>query len=495
MLWPLFVSVVIIVALWKYFNHGQNDLARLPGPPKAPIVGSALAFIGLTQEEIFKKIIDLPSQYGTRVVISAFGRYILHIYGVEDIEIVLSHSRNITKSKPYRFMEPWLGTGLLVSTGNKWHRRRKILTPTFHFDILKTFLKVFEEQSRSMVDELRKLTKEGKDVLDVIPFISDYMLYSICETAMGIKLDSDTSQTKIEYKEAILDIGSIVMERLTKIYLHNDFIFYLHPLGKRFAKSLKKVHSFADNVIMERKKAYDRGDVGNAVNGDNGGSKRRLALLDLLLEAERKGEIDLEGIREEVNTFMFEGHDTTATALSFGLMLLADHEEVQERIFEEYKSLYGDSDQGTNMSDLGDMKYLEAVIKEILRLYPSVPFIGREIVEDFMLDDIKVLKGEEVVVHIYDVQRRADLYPEPEAFKPERFLEVDSRHPYAYVPFSAGPRNCIGQRFAKMEMKCALSEIVRKFRLQPMTRGARPTLKADIVLRCVDPIHVRLIPR
>ncbi|XP_069360280.1 cytochrome P450 4C1-like [Maniola hyperantus] len=495
MLWPLVVSVVIIVVLWKYFTQEQNDLARLPGPPKVPIVGSALTFLGLTQEEIFKKITNLPKLYGSRVVITAFGQYILHTYNLEDIEIVLSHSRNITKSKPYRFMAPWLGSGLLISTGNKWHRRRKILTPTFHFDILKSFLKVFEEQSRSMVEELSKLTKEGKDVVDVIPFISDYMLYTICETAMGIKLDSDTSETKIEYKAAILDIGSMVMERLTNIYLHNDFLFNLHPLGRRFAKSLEKVHSFADNVIMERKKAYDSGDIVNVGNGDNGGSKRRLALLDLLLEAERKGEIDLEGIREEVNTFMFEGHDTTATALSFGLMLLADHEEVQERIFDECKSLYGDSDQATNMSDLGEMKYLEAVIKEILRLYPSVPFIGREIVEDFMLDDIKVQKGEEVVVHIYDVQRRADLYPEPEVFKPERFLEADSRHPYAYVPFSAGPRNCIGQRFAKMEMKCVLSEIVRNFRLEPMKRGARPTLKADIVLRCVDPIHVRFIPR
>ncbi|XP_052742428.1 cytochrome P450 4C1-like, partial [Bicyclus anynana] len=275
-------------------------------------------------EETFKRITALPNEYGGRVVLTAFGRYILHTYNVEDIEIVLSHSRNIKKGMAYSFMEPWLGTGLLISTGNKWHRRRKILTPAFHFDILKSFLKVFEEQSKSLVEGLRQLNKGGTDVVDVIPFISDYMLYAICETAMGIKLDSDTSETKIEYKKAILDIGSIVMQRLTTIYLHNDIIFNLHPLGRRFAKCLDKVHSFADNVIMERKKAYG--------TEQNGGSKRRLALLDLLLEAERKGEIDLEGIREEVNTFMFEGHDTTAIALSFGIMLLADHEEVQVKL-------------------------------------------------------------------------------------------------------------------------------------------------------------------
>ncbi|CAH2242602.1 jg2447 [Pararge aegeria aegeria] len=400
-----------------------------------------MTFMGLPPEEVFKRITNLRNDYGDRVVITAFRRHILHTYKEEDIEIILSHSRNIKKGIAYRFMEPWLGTGLLISTGNKWHRRRKILTPAFHFDILKSFLKVFEEQSQSLVEALRQLNKEGTEVLDVIPFISDHMLYTICETAMGIKLDADKTETKVEYKKAILDIGAMVMERLTTFYLHSDFLFNLHPLGRRFAKSLAKVHSFADNVIMERKKAYDSGAV---LNADNGEGKRRLALLDLLLESERKGEIDLEGIREEVNTFMFEGHDTTAIALSFGLMLLADHEEVQERIFEECKDIFSDSSHSISMSDLGEMKYLEAVIKEILRLYPSVPFIGREIVEDFMLGDIKVKKGSEVVVHIYDVQRRPELYPEPEAFKPERFLEADSRHSYAYVPFSAGPRNCIG---------------------------------------------------
>ncbi|XP_061379641.1 cytochrome P450 4C1-like [Danaus plexippus] len=483
MLWPIFFGLLVCVVVWRLIKQEPNDLAHLPGPPRTPIFGSVFMFLGKSHSELFKMLVELPKKYGNRLVIKAMHRYILHVYKVEDIEIVLTHSRNIKKNKPYTFIEPWLGTGLLISNGSKWQKRRKILTPTFHFDILKGFVKVFEEQSRNLTTMLRKKLQES-NVVDTMAIMSDFTLYIICETAMGIRLNADKSAEKMMYKKAIMEIGQIVMKRLTTVWLHSDLIFYNMPIGKKFTKCLENVHSFADNVILERKKKYE------SVANEDGG-RRRLAFLDLLLEAERNGEIDLEGVREEVNTFMFEGHDTTATALAFGLVLLADSEEVQERLFEECQRVGPEP----SVSELNDMKYLEAVVKEILRLYPSVPFIGREITEDFMLDDIKVKKGCEVVVHIYDVHRRPDLYPDPEAFKPERFLDEEKRHPYSYVPFSAGPRNCIGQKFAKLQMKVVISEIVRNFKLSPLVAGARPDLKVDLVLRPAETIYVKFYPR
>nr|ULR85497.1 cytochrome P450 [Spodoptera frugiperda] len=247
-----------------------------------------------------------------------------------------------------------------------------------------------------------------------------------------------------------------------------------------------------DRKAQRLQNKAEESDVADVSDGI--GTKKRLAMLDLLLEAEEKGQIDMDGIRDEVNTFMFEGHDTTALALTFGLMLLADHEDVQERIYEECQTILGDSEHVT-MSNLADMKYLEAVIKEVLRLYPSVPFIGREITEDFKLGDITVKKGTTVDVHIYELHRRADMFPEPEKFMPERFLGTELKHPYAYVPFSAGPRNCIGQRFAMQEMKTTLSELVRHFKIVPKVKGARPRIMVDLVLRPVDPIYVKFIPR
>uniref|UniRef100_A0A1E1WMD2 Cytochrome P450 n=1 Tax=Pectinophora gossypiella TaxID=13191 RepID=A0A1E1WMD2_PECGO len=254
------------------------------------------------------------------------------------------------------------------------------------------------------------------------------------ETAMGTQLDQDKSTASVEYKQAILQMGTLLVERVTKFWLHNDFIFQRTAIFQKYDKILNKVHSFADEVILERKKQRTQNGACDETE-DAVGKKKRMAMLDLLLEAESKGEIDLAGIREEVNTFMFEGHDTTATALTFGLMLLADHEEVQERVREEIERVVGS--RVPTMTDLGELKYLEAVIKETLRLYPSVPFIARTITEDFML----------------------------------------------------------GQRFAMLEMKSILCEVCRNFKLLPRTKGWRPALVSDLVLRSTDHIYVTFEPR
>ncbi|XP_022126369.2 cytochrome P450 4C1-like isoform X1 [Pieris rapae] len=492
MLWEIAVCAVIIYLIKHFFFSNVNpSVDKLPGPPRKFLFGSALEFVGYTPSESFEKIVAFPKLYGNRICLKILNRYILFVYTPKDIEVVLSHSRNITKNITYDFLKPWLGTGLVLSTGAKWHKRRKILTPAFHFEILKNFAKVFEEESRNMVKDINCRLQRGEDVLDVMPFLSDYTLYTICETAMGTKLSSGDSEAKLDYKKSILSIGSLIMQRAPRFWLHFDFTFYLSSLGKEFKKCLKDNFAFTDSVIDERRR--QKANITEELKETEG--KKRLALLDLLLEAEGKGEIDLEGIREEVNTFMFEGHDTTAMALTFGLMLLAEHRKVQDLIYEECISIFGDSDRTATTADLAEMKYLDATIKEILRLYPSVPSIGRLITEDFYLDETHVAKGTEVIVNIYNVHRNEEYFPEPEVFRPERFLVNGDKPHFSYIPFSAGPRNCIGQRFAMQEMKYMLSDIIRHFVLSPKKKGFRPKLKRDLVLRSNDPIYVKFSSR
>ncbi|PZC75222.1 hypothetical protein B5X24_HaOG200082 [Helicoverpa armigera] len=487
----LIAGAVALVVWLLFFKEEEDPLDKLPGPKRLPIIGNSWELFQSPPDKLLDVMVGYTKQYGERYVFKVMGLRVLHISGPADIEVVLAHSKNIKKSVPYDFLKDWLGAGLLLSTGAHWHKRRKILTPTFHFNILKNFANVIEEKTQDLVKSLKK--KNGEDV-SLMPTISDFTLFTICETAMGTKLDDDQTSATVDYKNAVLNIGMQMLSRITRIWLHNDFVFKNTSRGREFGRTLEVAKTFADNVIMDRKATREQNKVSVEEEVNDIGTKRRLAMLDLLLEAEEKGQIDMEGIRDEVNTFMFEGHDTTALALTFGLMLLADYEDVQERIYEECQSIVGESEHVT-MSHLADMKYLEAVIKETLRLYPSVPFIGREIVEDFKLGDLLVKKGSTVDVHIYELHHREDLFPDAEAFKPERFLTNELKHPYAYVPFSAGPRNCIGQRFAMQEMKTTLSEIVRNFKLVPKVKGARPRIMADLVLRPVDPIYVKFIPR
>lgn len=165
-------------------------------------------------------------------------------------------------------------------------------------------------------------------------------------------------------------------------------------------------------------------------------------MLDTLLASEAKGEIDAEGIREEVDTFMFEGHDTTATGLVFIFFELGQNKDVQQKVYDEIKSVVdGAGEDPLDTAAFNTMSYTERVIKECMRLYPPVPFISRDLTEDIRLaSGHRIPKGTQVNLHIYDLHRDPEQFPDPDAFDPDRFLpeKSEKRHPFAYLPFSAG---------------------------------------------------------
>ena len=169
-------------------------------------------------------------------------------------------------------------------------------------------------------------------------------------------------------------------------------------------------------------------------------------MLDTLLKAEKEGLIDHAGICEEVDTFMFEGFDTTSMGLIFSLMNLSLNPEMQERCYQEIMDNINDL-ENLNISQLNNLKYMECFLKETMRLYPSVPVIMRESVTETQLSNGLILPPKTfITLSIFDIHRNPKYFENPNTFDPERFTPERSvgRHPYAYLPFSAGQRNCIG---------------------------------------------------
>lgn len=140
------------------------------------------------------------------------------------------------------------------------------------------------------------------------------------------------------------------------------------------------------------------------------------------------------------------------------------------------------------------MKHLERVIKESMRLYPPVPFIGRILSEDVQLDQYTLPKGTAIKLAIYYLHRDTRFFPEPETFDPSRFLPENtvSRHPYAYLPFSAGPRNCVGQKFAMYEEKSVLSSVIRNYKITSIEKRDEINLISELILRTHHGINVKL---
>ncbi|XP_013134893.1 PREDICTED: cytochrome P450 4C1-like [Papilio polytes] len=494
-----FAAILLILHILLNYNRNARLLRKIPGLKDHFIVGDALAGIK-SPVELFRFGRELAKKHNGIYRFWCFPLGAVFIYNPDDVEIILTSMKYHEKSIIYKFLKPWLNDGLLLSGGSKWLHRRKILTPAFHFNILRQYLVSLEDSASRLVDTVNKVLN---DEVDLVPLISECTLQSICESAMGTKLSDDT--TGKSYKEAIHKLGFLLVQRFIKIYLYADFFFNLSALAKKQNKYLSIVHNFTRNVIKERKKyVKDNGIcLSNTINGNNNdylniySKKRRTAMLDLLILAEKDGLIDSAGIEEEVDTFMFEGHDTTAAALTYCLMLIANYPDIQNKIVAELKDIYGETKRAPTIEDLNAMRYLERCIKEAIRLYPPVPFISRKLNDSVQLSNYTVPAGTLCHIHIYDLHRLESLYPNPLKFDPDRFLpeNVATRHNYAYIPFSAGPRNCIGQKFAMMQMKTAVSAILLNFKLLPVTGCADLQFQSDLILRNSKPVYAKFVKR
>ncbi|XP_059541621.1 cytochrome P450 4V2-like isoform X2 [Myotis daubentonii] len=404
-------ATLILSFLQMMASYAHNWLQMRP----IPSISGAYPFLGHALipkrggTEFFQQVIYYTEQNRHVPMVKAWlGTVpVIAMFKAETIEVILTSSEQIDKSYLYRFVEPWLGLGLLTRMTDLLHRRMKT------------------------------------------------------------------------------------------IWFWHDVLYLLFKDGRDHKRNLKILHNFTTNVINERANEIKRYEERKSDDKGMTLSKRKhKAFLDLLLNVmdDEGNKLSLEAIREEVDTFMFEGHDTTAAGINWALYLLGCYPEVQKTLDSELDEVFGNSDRPVTLEDLRKLKYLECVIKETLRIFPSVPIIARELNEDCDVGGYKVVKGSQILIIPYALHRDPRYFPDPEEFKPERFFPENSmgRHPYAYVPFSAGPRNCIGQRFAMMEEKVVLSCILRHFWVESNQKREELGLAGEVILRPINGIWIKL---
>lgn len=250
----------------------------------------------------------------------------------------------------------------------------------------------------------------------------------------------------------------------------------------------KRLNEFTRKMIKQRRE----------ILGDSPSSYKRKCLLDYMIQiSDTNAEFTEEDIVNEACTFMLAGQDSVGAAVAFTLFLLAQNSTEQSKCFGELKQIFGGDDRSPTMMDLRQMRFVEMCIKEALRLYPSVPLIARKLGEEVQLSKYKLPAGSNVFICPYATHRLPHIYPDPEVFNPQRFSPENSekRHPYAFIPFSAGPRYCIGNRFAIMEIKTIVSKLLRSFELLPV--AGKTTFEATfrITLRASGGLWIRLKKR
>ena len=500
--WSVSVATILFLAawlnvpgtLWSYYRQWRASRG-VPGWPTHWLYGN-LHQIGNFDETIMKVSRQYVYSNHYKMTKTWIGPLFVSIavHHPSCVKELFKHSKD---ALVYDIVRPWLGEGLLTSEGEKWFRNRRLLTPAFHYAILKPYVPVYNSCIQTLIEKWTVSSKEGNSVklFDTICLAS---LDIILQCAFSYK--SDCQNTRPPYVEAVQRLTYACSERLLNPLYQVNWLYSLTPHGRRTKQLCKLVHDHADMVIEQRKKAL--GLTGNQKIVDmtsfleQVSKSRRLDFLDILLTASDENGVglsDLE-IRNEVDTFMFEGHDTTTSGMCWTLYCLAQHPEHQQKVREEVNSVLSGREHLT-YDDLKELKYTQCCIKEALRLYPPVSIIFRQLDRDLEIDGQWFPKGMHFRIPIQSIHNNPDVWPDPEIYDPMRFhpSHAESRDPYAYLPFSAGSRNCIGQNFAMNEEKTVIASLLNQFRLS-VDQDHKVEMLPRMVLKAKNGIRIFVEP-
>ncbi|XP_063078074.1 cytochrome P450 4F3 [Engraulis encrasicolus] len=402
----------------------------------------------------------------------------------------------------YGLMRPWLGQSLLLSNGEQWSRQRRLLTPAFHFDILKSYVLIFNQSAHIMHAKWRRLVDGGQDCLEMFEQLSLMTLDSLLKCVFSY--DSHCQEESNEYISAIMKLSVLVVKRQRRLAHHWDSVYWRSPEGKEFRQACEVVHGFTASVVQQRRAELEQQGAAEShqvakekEKEEEDGVRRRVTdFIELLLQSKDEDGNGLtdEEIKAQADTFMFAGHDTTASAISWVLYNLARHPEYQQRCRDEVNALLEDRDQDDILwDDLTNMPFTTMCIKESLRLHPPVAALSRAYsVDKTVPGDRTVPKGSICLVSIYGTHHNPTVWPDPDVYNPMRFENLKGSSPYSFIPFSAGPRNCIGQKFAMVELRVAVALTLRRFRLT--SEGPEARRLYSLVMRAEGGIHLHLEP-
>ena len=467
----IILGILLSVKLfWIYITSPWCNFIKVP-LNEYPILGHLPGLLSMSEFEFFKNhLLWLTTTKPQTKLIWIGCRHILVTADIKVFERILSSPKLITKSSSYWIFKDWLGQSLFTSTGSFWQHRRKMLTPSFHFSIMNDSTRIMEYYSKNLVSFLQTHddTQSGIDVFKLMKMHSIGIIY---EAAFGLKNDfiknALNDEKCIGDNRETLDFIKNIDRLLILLFKRDEVPFYWFnnifkwfPEGIEFYHKLKLIEGFCLDAIKKRIKLFDSID-------DISNKNKHNIFIDRLISSYQNGELDMQDILNETQTFLFAGYDTVATALSWCMFMLGSHPEIQQKAYQEAKKM-----KELNLpiqEELKEMKFIESVIKESLRIHPSAPMISRNIDEAIEIDSVVYPKGSCVTLAILAMHRNPLIWEDPLEFKPERFLAGSEhnkpRSPYSFVPFSAGPRNCIGQKFAMMELKITVYHLLLDFEI------------------------------
>jgi cytochrome P450 len=396
-----------------------------------------------TSEDLLSWMRDQFKRFGDIYKASVYGSDVYVVSDPKYVDYVLRENwQNYKKGLAIKRINLLLGNGLMVSEGEFWKGQRRTIQPAFHHEAIRTLVKLMTIANVALLKKWEQAAQEHASVnvtRDVSLMVLDVVLISI--------FGSDYEQVAPHFRTLSEDAAR----------------------NLQFAQAFRSLGKIVAQVAGQRRKE-------NIMATD---------LLGMLMEARDRESGQVMPDRQlvsEIMTLIVAGHETTASTLNWTWYLLSQNSEVEERLWTELSDL-----AGSEFPDLGDLpkfQYTRQIIEEALRLYPPGWLMTRKALKDDQFGDYFVPAGTEIYISPYLIQRHPALWEAPDRFNPDRFEADSSRNPHALamLAFSAGPRKCIGELFARIEMQIHLMMIAKRLRLR-CADDKVPELDAGVNLR------------
>lgn len=400
-----------------------------PTPTGHPVVGNTIQFAS----DAFGFVEDARAACGDAFAVDLLGPETLYVLAAPE------HARRVLDSDADAFgktadFRRAFGEGLVSVEGETWRRQRQLLQPHFYRDRIASYVPTMVRRTRRRLD-----TWADGDRLDVEEEMSALALEVLFATLFGRELAVDGDD---RLRRSAADLNGWFEPSSWALPAGVPT-----PARRRFRRAKAHLRETVDGLIEDR--------MGEPADADD--------LLATLVRGRAAGGLSRETLTDQLVTFVFAGHETTAKAMSFAWYLLATHPDARERFHEELAATLGGDDP--TAADLRELPFTDRVLREAMRLYPPVHTIPRRTTREVEVGDYRLPADREVHLSVYLLHRNGAVYDDPLAFRPDRWRD-DDRPAYGYLPFGGGRRRCIGQEFALAEAKAVLATVGQRYRLE-----------------------------
>ncbi|XP_062974116.1 cholesterol 24-hydroxylase-like [Elgaria multicarinata webbii] len=482
----LAVSLLAFGLYCCYIKSVHLRYDHIPSAPRASFFLGHLPIIWrvLKSKQLLQDLyLQWAEEYGPILRVNAFHRVTLLVLSPEGVKEYLMLPEY--PKDPYIYSRifnlfgvRFIGNGLVADHQyDHWHKQRKIMDPAFTRSYLIGLMGIFNDQAEELMKEMEKKA-DGETEVDVMDLLRRVTLDIIAKVAFGLELNT-LHDDLTPFPHAVNKVMRAMRDS------RRPFFQYLpgnRKIVKEVQESVRLLRRTGKECIERRRKAIENEEE---VPLD--------ILTQILKGAAEEGDCGDENMLDNFVTFFFAGHETTANQLSFAVMELARQPEIVAKLQAEVDEVIGVKID-IAYEDLGKLKYLSQVLKEILRLYPPVSGTVRWTGKEKVIEGVNIPANTSIIFSTYIMGRMERYFKDPHIFNPDRFSKDQPKPYFSYFPFSLGSRSCIGQVFAQMEAKLVLAKFLQRFEFQLVPPQSFKLLDAG-TLRPLDGVVCRLKPR